>query len=56
MCSRISANGLFKTLHTGTDFYTKVRAEGEIILIDPHVTILGASNGVSSIKISFNEW
>lgn len=55
MCSRISANGLFKTLHTGTDSYNKVRAEGQITLLDPHVTILGASNGVSSIKILFNE-
>lgn len=49
--NRTSANGLLKTMHTGVDSYRKTRADGCVILLKPHVTFLGASNGVSQIDL-----
>jgi hypothetical protein len=43
---RASASGLLKSLHTGMDFYRKIRADGHVYIINPHITFLGASNGV----------
>lgn len=50
---RTSANGLLKTMHTGVDTYRKTRADGHVTLSKPHVTFLGASNGVSRIEFRF---
>lgn len=51
--SRTSANGILKTMHTGVDSYRKTRADGHVTLSNPHVTFLGASNGVSKINFQF---